>query len=128
MIAVCSALRLAIFNIDETQHENFKGLNTPANTIFFTSLTFLVEPFHSFVMNEWILVGLTILFSLLMVSRIDIMAFKFKNFRWQENKLRFTFLAIAVLLLLLGGKSAIPFVILGYIGFSLLGKMVKLLG
>src|SRR5690242_18766414 len=41
MIAVCSALRLAIFNIDETQHDSFKGLNTPANTIFITGLPFL---------------------------------------------------------------------------------------
>jgi CDP-diacylglycerol--serine O-phosphatidyltransferase len=41
LIAVCSALRLAIFNVDETQHDSFKGLNTPANTIFITSLPFL---------------------------------------------------------------------------------------
>jgi CDP-diacylglycerol--serine O-phosphatidyltransferase len=128
LIAVCSALRLAVFNIDETQHENFKGLNTPANSIFITSLVFLAEPFHSWVNTEWVLVSITVIFSLLMVSRIDILAFKFKNFSWQNNQLRFTFLAVAVLLLLIGGKAAIPFVILGYIGFSLVGKSLKLLG
>lgn len=128
LIAVCSALRLAVFNIDETQHENFKGLNTPANTIFITSLTFLSEPVRSWVNTEWMLLVITLVFSLLMVSRIDIIAFKFKNFSWQTNQLRFTFLALAVLLLLVGGKAAISFIILGYIGFSLVGKSLKLLG
>lgn len=128
LIAVCSALRLAVFNIDETQHENFKGLNTPANSIFITSLAFLAEPFRAWVNTEWVLVSITVIFSLLMVSRIDILAFKFKNFSWQSNQLRFTFLAVAVLLLLIGGKAAIPFVILAYIGFSLVGKSLKLVG
>jgi CDP-diacylglycerol--serine O-phosphatidyltransferase len=128
LIAVCSALRLAVFNIDETQHDNFKGLNTPANTIFITSLVFLPASIHSIVMTDWMLSLITLVFSLLMVSRLDILAFKFKNFSWQENKLRFTFLALAVLLLLLGGKAAIPVIILFYIAFSLVGKAFKLMG
>src|SRR5690606_17843362 len=33
LIAIFSALRLAIFNVDETQRDVFRGLNTPANTI-----------------------------------------------------------------------------------------------
>src|ERR1051325_1437331 len=37
LIAVCSALRLAIFSVDEPQHDSLKGLNTPANTIFITA-------------------------------------------------------------------------------------------
>src|SRR5690242_19132741 len=41
MIAAFSALRLAIFNVDETQTDSFKGLNTPANSLFITSLPLL---------------------------------------------------------------------------------------
>ncbi|GHM99669.1 phosphatidylserine synthase [Cytophagales bacterium WSM2-2] len=128
MIAVCSALRLAIFNVDETQHDSFKGLNTPANTIFITSLPFITGNVGTFVQQDWVLIIITIVFSLLLVSRIDILAFKFKNFSWANNKLRFTFLASAVLLLLLLGKTAVPLVILAYIGFSLAGKALKLEG
>jgi CDP-diacylglycerol--serine O-phosphatidyltransferase len=128
LIAVCSALRLAIFNVDETQHDSFKGLNTPANAIFITSLSFLTGPPGIFVKQDWILVLITILFSLLLVSRIDILAFKFKDFSWQRNKLRFTFLAFAVLLLVFLGKPAISLIILFYIAFSLAGSVLKLEG
>jgi len=128
MIAICSALRLAIFNVDETQHDSFKGLNTPANTIFITSLPFLAGGIGAFVQQDWVLISITIVFSLLLVSRFDIIAFKFKDFSWARNKLRFTFLACSVLLLLLLGKSAVPLVILTYIAFSLAGKALKLEG
>jgi CDP-diacylglycerol---serine O-phosphatidyltransferase len=122
LIAVCSALRLAIFNVDETQHDSFKGLNTPANTIFITSLPFVGGNFGYWVHQDWVLIIITLVFSLLMVSRIDILAFKFKDFSWANNKLRFTFLAIAVLLLILWKLSALSLIILIYIAFSLAGK------
>jgi CDP-diacylglycerol--serine O-phosphatidyltransferase len=128
LIAVCSALRLAIFNVDETQHDSFKGLNTPANTIFITSLPFVTGPIGDWIQQPWVLITITIVFSLFMVSRIDIIAFKFKDFSWSNNKLRFTFLAVAVLLLALLGKSALSLVILIYIAFSLVGKALKLIG
>jgi CDP-diacylglycerol--serine O-phosphatidyltransferase len=128
MIAVCSALRLAIFNVDETQHHSFKGLNTPANTIFITALIFVTGDIGAFINQDLVLVSITVIFSLLLVSRIDILAFKFKDFSWHNNKLRFTFLACAVLLLILIGKPAIPLVILIYIAFSLAGKVLKLEG
>jgi len=128
IIAVCSALRLAIFNVDETQHDSFKGLNTPANTIFITSLPFVTGTIGSFIQQSWVLVSITFIFSLLLVSRIDILAFKFKDFSWQHNKLRFTFLTCAVLLLVLLGKVALPLIILTYIAFSLAGKLLKLQG
>ena len=125
LIAICSALRLAIFNVDETQHDSFKGLNTPANTIFITSLSFLPDSIRTFVQQDWVLILITIIFSLLLVSRIDIIAFKFKGFSWQGNKVRFTFLGFAVLLLMFLGKPAVPLIILFYIGFSLMGKLLK---
>jgi CDP-diacylglycerol---serine O-phosphatidyltransferase len=128
LIAVCSALRLAVFNVDETQHNSFKGLNTPANTIFITSLVFLPPSLNNWVQQEWTLVLITLVFSLLLVSRIDIIAFKFKNFSWANNKARFTFLPIAVLLIAFMGKAALPFVILFYIIFSLVSKVLKWVG
>ena len=33
VMPVCAALRLAIFNVDETQAKTFKGLPTPANAL-----------------------------------------------------------------------------------------------
>src|SRR5687768_17443173 len=122
LIAMFSALRLAIFNIDETQSDSFKGLNTPANTLFITSLPLL----HG-VVGEWLflpitLISITLVFSLLLVSRIEIFALKFKNFSWSDNKVRFTFLGLSVLLLIIFQVAAIPLIILLYIGLSLTDK------
>ncbi len=125
-IAVCSALRLAIFNVDETQSDSFKGLNTPANTLFITSLPLVAGQVGNWLYQDWVLILITITFSLLMVSRIKIFAFKFKDFTWKNNKVRFTFIAVSVLLLVLLGKLALPLLILLYIAFSLLNNALKL--
>ena len=125
-IAVCAALRLAIFNVDETQGDSFKGLNTPANTLFITSLPLVSGQAGAWLYQDWVLTLITITFSLLMVSRIEIFAFKFKDFTWKNNKIRFTFIAVSVLLLALLGKLALPLLILLYIGFSLVSNALKL--
>lgn len=119
MIAAFSALRLAIFNVDETQTDSFRGLNTPANTIFITSLPLLPIAIGQWLYQDWLLAAITIVFSLLMVSNIRIFALKFKTFQWAENKLRFTFLLLAVCLLAVLQISALPLIILLYIGLSL---------
>jgi CDP-diacylglycerol--serine O-phosphatidyltransferase len=125
LIAVCSALRLAIFNVDETQSDSFKGLNTPANTLFITSLPLVSTQVGAWLYQDWVLLLITILFSLLMVSRIEIIAFKFKNFSWADNKIRFTFLLLSVLLLAILQLSAIPLIILLYIALSLGVRVVS---
>jgi CDP-diacylglycerol---serine O-phosphatidyltransferase len=119
LIAVAAALRLAIFNIDETQSDSFKGLNTPSNTLFITALPMLTGLAASWVNQGWVLVIITVVFSWLMVSPIRFFAFKFKNFKWADNKMRFTFIALAVLLIALFRVEGIPMVILLYIVTSL---------
>lgn len=121
-IAAFAALRLAVFNIDETQTDSFRGLNTPATSLFITSLPLLPESVGRWLFQEWILILLTLVLSLLMVSRIEIFALKFKNFSWSENKIRFTFLILSVLLLLIFQVTAIPLIILLYIALSLVAK------
>ena len=119
LIAVASALRLAIFNLDETQSDSFKGLPTPANALFITAIPFLDTPFFDFVHSPLALAIICVVSSLLLVSRIDLFALKFKNFSWSDNKIRFTFLLIAVLLLAVFRLAALPLIILSYIALSL---------
>ena len=125
-IAICSALRLAIFNVDETQSDSFKGLNTPANTLFITSLPLVYGQVGNWLFQDWILVLITITFSLLLISRIEFFAFKFKNLSWNNNKVRFTFIGVSLVLLALFGIIALPLLILLYIVFSLVSKTLKL--
>src|SRR5688500_1969796 len=111
-IAVFSALRLAIFNVDETQSDSFRGLNTPANTIFITSLPLLFNDVGTWLNDTRVLIAITLIFSFLLVSRIRFFALKFKNFTWRDNKIRFTFLILAVLLLIGLQVLAIPIIII----------------
>ena len=117
-IAIFSALRLAVFNVDETQSDSFKGLNTPANTIFITSLPLVREEFGDWLYQPSILIIITLVFSLLLVSRIEFFAFKFKNYSWADNRIRFIFLLLSALLLALFQVTGIPFIIIMYILFS----------
>jgi CDP-diacylglycerol---serine O-phosphatidyltransferase len=122
MIAAFSALRLAIFNVDETQTDSFRGLNTPANTLFISALPLLPASITQWLFQDWLLVLITVVFSLLLVSRIEIFALKFKNFSWADNQLRFIFLALAALLIVVFQISAIPLIILLYIALSLIAR------
>jgi CDP-diacylglycerol--serine O-phosphatidyltransferase len=126
MIAAFSALRLAIFNVDETQRDSFKGLNTPANTLFITSLPLLSGSIASWLHQDWLLVLITIVFSLLMVSPIKFFAFKFKNFTWADNQSRFSLIGISTVLLIIFQVAAIPLIILLYILTSLISGGLKL--
>jgi CDP-diacylglycerol--serine O-phosphatidyltransferase len=121
-IAAFSALRLAIFNVDETQRDSFKGLNTPANTLFITSLPLLTPQVGAWLYEPVTLIIITIVFSLLLVSRIEIFALKFKNFTWQDNKIRFIFLMLAAVLIIVFQVVAIPMIIILYIILSLVSK------
>jgi len=119
LLAVCAAIRLAVFNLDETQSDSFKGLPTPANALFITALPFLDYPALDFIWNPIILALISVVFSGLMISRIDLFALKFKTMGWQENKTRFTFLAVSVLLLALLQFAALPLIIILYVALSL---------
>jgi CDP-diacylglycerol--serine O-phosphatidyltransferase len=118
-IAVFSAIRLAKFNVDTRQTDSFIGVPTPANALFLTALVFLPDLIKSTVFTTPVLTGVTLLFSLLLVAPIELFALKFKDFSWGNNKLRFTFLALSVFLLLLFKAGALPFIILSYILISL---------
>jgi CDP-diacylglycerol---serine O-phosphatidyltransferase len=124
MIAVFSALRLAIFNVDDTQRDSFKGLPTPANTIFITALPLVIAAGYDWLNNKLILIGITIIFSLLLVSRIELFALKFKSFSWNENQLRFIFLALSLVLLFIFKALALPIIIILYVLISLLNNTV----
>ena len=75
LLGVFSALRLAIFNVDESQAYSFKGLPTPANALFQVSFALLLIQNIQYA-NWLIVVPTVIVFSVLLVSRIDLLSFK----------------------------------------------------
>jgi CDP-diacylglycerol--serine O-phosphatidyltransferase len=119
-LAVFAAIRLAKFNIDTRQSDSFIGVPTPAHALFICGIPSLMTTFPSNWFGLYTLLFITILFSWLMVSSIPLFALKFKNFAWSENKLRFTFLLFAVLLIAIFKAAGLPLAILLYIVLSLL--------
>lgn len=123
VISVAACLRLARFNLDTRQSEHFIGMSTPACTFFVIGLllldwqnlvgaTYLIQPF--------VLIGLSFLLSALMLSSIPLINFKFKHFQWQGNQARFILLGISIFLLLVLQAAALVPIIAIYIVLSVL--------
>jgi CDP-diacylglycerol--serine O-phosphatidyltransferase len=133
VIPFFSIFRLAKFNIDTRQSESFIGLNTPANTIFFTSfplLCFYYQGDHSFagelvrtIITPSVLVPLIIIMSFMLVSEIPFFSFKFKHFKWNGNELRFLFLITCGILIPTILVWSIPIIILLYIILSIVENL-----
>ncbi len=116
IIPLFSALRLAKFNIDTTQSEEFTGLTTTANAIFISSFAWLVQ--GRFAMPSEGILLLAVVMAWLLISPIRMFSLKFHNFGWSDNKLRYSFLGVALIALCLEPAYAIPAVIILYIIIS----------
>jgi CDP-diacylglycerol--serine O-phosphatidyltransferase len=128
LIPAFSALRLAKFNIDTRQTTNFIGLPTPANALFFASVFYIYnmdvatgigELIQQAVTNKWLVVGLIIGFSYLLISEIHMFSMKFTGFNWKGNEYRFVFVILALVLFIAFMLNAMPLIIISYIIMSL---------
>lgn len=119
LLAAFSALRLAKFNLDERQHQQFIGLPTPANALFWGSLV-LGE--HAFLVSlgsgaAWLFL-FVMLSCMLLVSEVPMLALKFRNLCWRDNKERYVFL-VGCLPILILAPCSLHFVILWYVAVSI---------
>ncbi len=127
LIIIASAYRLAKFNIDNRQSDNFIGLPTPANTLLIISLPLIFQyqysPFlEQVIFNHWFLIALTIVSSLLLNAEIKLFSLKFKSWDFNANQVRYIFLALSIAAIIALKFIAIPFIIIIYIVVSLLRK------
>ncbi len=106
ILAVFSALRLAKFNIDTRQSENFIGLPTPAPALMIGALIAFAICDNSFnistyIDNSFTLPILSVIISLLLVSEIPMFSMKIKSIKWRENQQRYTFILSSMILVIL---------------------------
>jgi CDP-diacylglycerol--serine O-phosphatidyltransferase len=124
LIAVFSALRLAKFNVDTRQTENFIGLPTPANAILIASFPIIVSQHNQYytpyLLNPYILSVFTLVMCSLLVVEVPMMSLKFKNKDFNENIYRYLLLLFSAILILFFKFAAIPVVILIYIALSVI--------
>lgn len=124
LIAVFSALRLAKFNVDTRQSENFIGLPTPANAILIASFPIIISQHNQYytpyLLNPYILSVFTLVMCSLLVIEVPMMSLKFKSKNFNENIYRYLLLLFSAILILFFKFAAIPVVILIYIALSII--------
>ncbi len=122
VVSAASAYRLAKFNIDTRQTENFIGVPTPANAAFAVGLLMTYEntALLSFVYSPWVLVGLAILSAYLLNSNWQLFSFKMKNFKWKGNEVRYIYLVITLGLIPFLGWAIFVIGFFLYIIFSII--------
>lgn len=102
LIAVFSGLRLAKFNIDTRQSENFIGLATPSCALICGSLIYAAETYPQLAgfltAYSYIVPMLALVLCYLLVCEIPMFSFKFKSLKCKDNQARFTFLGLVAIL------------------------------
>lgn len=123
-LPLMGALRLAKFNIDDSQATTFKGLPIPANAIFWIGF---VGAMISGGMA--ITLGVTILaifgMGLLMVCNMPMFSLKMSDFSLRSNFPRYFIIAAAAAFVILWGVGGFAATILLYIVMSALQCIVK---
>lgn len=119
-IPAMGALRLAKFNLDDSQATEFKGLPIPANAIFWIGATAWMQS-HA---GEWmhahvywgnlIVSAVIIIVALLMVCDMRMFSLKLKNFRIGDNLLRYILLLAAVAFVSIFGVEGFAYTIILY--------------
>jgi CDP-diacylglycerol--serine O-phosphatidyltransferase len=144
-IPIFSALRLAKFNIDTRQKMSFIGLPVPAHAILWSSVITAFSPvasscdggctrllFTEFFTNaapDVLLVCFSVFAiatSLLLISDIPMFSLKMSSFAWRENKLQYTLILLAIVLITLFGIPGIAVTILFYILLSVVAYKKKI--
>jgi CDP-diacylglycerol---serine O-phosphatidyltransferase len=122
IVAIFSALRLAKFNIDESQSTVFSGLTTTANGILASSIPIIMAGstlLNQTLTNKYWLVGIMVVPALLLVTPIRLLSLKFSDFNLRRNIDKFALIGISILFIGLFRESAIPLIIGAYIILSI---------
>lgn len=129
LLVAFSAIRLAKFNLDTRQQDSFIGLPTPASGILIASISFILlfsetDLKSNFLLSTPLLIFLVLLLCFLMVSNIPMFSLKFKNLSFNDNKIRYVFLILAVFLVVFLKLWALPALIFAYIMLSVMNTWI----
>jgi len=124
LVVLFSALRLAKFNLDTRQSENFMGVATPTSTVFAVGimLIYALNPYGwaAYALSPWLLYPAILAFSYLLVSEHPMFSFKIKGAKWVGNETRIIFAVLAIALLIGLRTAAFPFIVGVYLIINLI--------
>jgi len=97
--------------------------------LFISALPFLVNsnlPFAHLITSPIVILVMVPILSYLLIAELPLIALKFKNFGWQDNKMRYILIISALLLIVTLNFMAIPIIIILYIILSIIDNKVVL--
>ena len=127
LFTCAGAYRLARFNIDTSQSCGFKGVPIPAAALVVASLPliymyYISDFVYDLLLNKWFLYSIIILLSWLMVSKLPMLALKFKDFSIKNNLPKFILIGIGIIAIIFLKWLAVPTIFIAYIILSLAFK------
>lgn len=125
LVPICGALRLARFNVDDTQTIVFRGLPIPSCALFCIGLASVMVSPSGF--NPYAATGCTVFIAILMVCPMRMLSLKFKGFGFNgTNILRYILLLIGLVSVSLWQWTGFLVVICAYILISFVYSMFAL--
>lgn len=129
---IFAGLRLAKFNLDTRQTENFIGLNTPSGAIlvlgfymqFFTDWN-LRDNWNFTIYSKIAAMVVPFVLAFLMIAEFPMFSLKGNPFSWKQNKLRVLLLLFAIPQLIFLKWLGLSTVILSYIVFAFLHNITN---
>ena len=111
IFVVAAALRLAKFNTDTRQSEQFMGLPTPASALFVCALLVYITrtpKWMPFLDTVYTIPMLVVALSWLMLSNLPMFSLKIKALQWKGNQIRFLFVALSLVYIALAFTMGWP--------------------
>ena len=128
ILSCAAAYRLAKFNLDKSQSYNFKGLPTPPVGLLIASFPLIlhfnseIPGISNILINKWVLYGLILALSYLMLSNIPFMGMKFKDYTIKNNLPKVILIAIGIIAAIFLQWLAVPVIFISYIILSIITK------
>ena len=125
ILACAAAYRLAKFNLSTDQQFSFKGVPVPAAGLLVASFPLIlhfntITSINAIIINKWFLYGCVVILSYLMVSNMNILSMKFKDYTLKNNIPKIVLLIISIVAALFLHWAAIPVVFIFYILISVI--------
>ncbi len=130
LIPCAGAYRLARFNIDTRKTYGFTGVPIPAAGLLFASFPLIYWNASeawviTMMLNKWFWYAIVLIVGYLMVSRLPMMALKFKNINLKKIAPCLAIAVIALIGAILFGWLAVPLSFIAYVVLSLLLKQTE---
>ena len=134
-ILLCSLILIVNFQIDfDFFYEVLTGKKlSPLVPIYYglfgfkpyANNLFTVNDLSYLLTNEWVYIGIILIFCFLLVAELPLFALKFKHFKWKGNEIRFVFLGLSLVMLITLQFIGIPLIIIMYILLSVINNIIS---